>query len=913
MTTKNILVNGMSIFNNQLRLSHYYMENEAGEHYRFNGVSQLEAGTKYLLNKLVEENEILDKIIVLNTGDTIDRDKNMKSHELLGDYLVEPCDCSPFGFYKKRIIDYVVSGEKLINIDKGLKDVGISEDMIGDVKKVIRENLVNLRDLTYKQVVELAEQAFADIKDGPLKKVMEAKESELNQKLNSYTGDLQNPITLKNIFDDYAEHSQQLKQEIKKWEGALKSYIREYVYNYALDKDIFKEKTKDNTKRIIDIYKSNVDNMFDSINMDVLVNGKYEKDDMAVSNICEKLLDFTKDGSMVNVYMDTQGGDRTLINMVSAAIDLLGNRNVILKELLATEFNPNKISSQMKIVTKEYTIRDLSAGMKAFTNYGKSDELMTYLYKNDLDKDTMSKKLMDNIKKIDEAIQIIDVVGLNEAIKTFKEEKELLNKENYSHANLKIVVDDIKREYGPLLKEDSDVLDTIEWLKNKGFTSVALTYIEGIMPKYYINEKQYFTWDRSKDDYIVKKFKFNSYDAIENAMVNSIVPKINDKMGDIGRAEAIKLMLRKYVEKHIDILKMRGYGGPNQNLYEWAKEHMLKNERLLISVTNNIKNPSNFSTDANVIAKYKSFAMDCKNGKLSTYTIKDDNFKKAYQYIIIKYLRSNMLNDTEKNELIDVFTQCMYEKMWRFFVGLEAGGKQAVYESIIEIDKGIDRGSNIQRINIFLPIKPNSEGNYNKLDFWENLVKFYYKAVTGEKFSFSSYYNKMGIGIPDEDTLKDLYEKIEKETDNQKLVCYYIALKTVESRVTRGQALSKSSITIDSDEFYYKNMPEEIKAIIEKNSTTLIEDDYFYQTMAGVNEDNDKLKEIIGDYSVVKGEKQKKFEKVLLLHAALKQERNNSNHASEKIKRLPVELVNRMIDEYVALVRDIEVDGDEKA
>ena len=49
-TEKNVLILGMSTFNQSLQLNHYYADSASGKHYRFDGVSQLEVGTKYYIN-----------------------------------------------------------------------------------------------------------------------------------------------------------------------------------------------------------------------------------------------------------------------------------------------------------------------------------------------------------------------------------------------------------------------------------------------------------------------------------------------------------------------------------------------------------------------------------------------------------------------------------------------------------------------------------------------------------------------------------------------------------------------------------------------------------------------------------------------------------------------------------------------
>lgn len=57
------------------------------------------------------------------------------------------------------------------------------------------------------------------------------------------------------------------------------------------------------------------------------------------------------------------------------------------------------------------------------------------------------------------------------------------------------------------------------------------------------------------------------------------------------------------------------------------------------------------------------------------------------------------------------------------------------------------------------------------------------------------------------------------------------------------------------------------------------------------------------DVKIMVSSKRQLLEELLLLHAALKQERNNSNHASELGKRLPLEIVSKAIQEYIEKFR----------
>ena len=86
----------------------------------------------------------------------------------------------------------------------------------------------------------------------------------------------------------------------------------------------------------------------------------------------------------------------------------------------------------------------------------------------------------------------------------------------------------------------------------------------------------------------------------------------------------------------------------------------------------------------------------------------------------------------------------------------------------------------------------------------------------------------------------------------------------------------------------------------------LYDENYFYQTVAGLRDahklgDDIRLDAIHISPSV----NRRKLERFLLLHKALKNERNNTNHASEKSLRLSLRVVKRMIYLYIDLAREL--------
>ena len=106
---------------------------------------------------------------------------------------------------------------------------------------------------------------------------------------------------------------------------------------------------------------------------------------------------------------------------------------------------------------------------------------------------------------------------------------------------------------------------------------------------------------------------------------------------------------------------------------------------------------------------------------------------------------------------------------------------------------------------------------------------------------------------------------------------------------------------------------EDVSALMSSDILNHLESDIKkqpYKTLAALKADTYELKckdeemsTIMIDVKIMVSSKRQLLEELLLLHAALKQERNNSNHASELGKRLPLEIVSKAIQEYIEKFR----------
>lgn len=137
---KNVLVFQMSILPGNRDTNHYFYKlTDNSTTCFFDGISQLEPGTKHLVTRLAAKDKKIDKIIVLNTSATAACQGNDKE--------------SAFEFYRRRITDYLKDGT----------DLKFSYDL----KKSIEEKMqmsASLSQFASKYYPALTEDVFTEVK-----------------------------------------------------------------------------------------------------------------------------------------------------------------------------------------------------------------------------------------------------------------------------------------------------------------------------------------------------------------------------------------------------------------------------------------------------------------------------------------------------------------------------------------------------------------------------------------------------------------------------------------------------------------------------------------------------------------------------------------------------------------------------
>lgn len=536
---RNIILTTMSTLNRMSKNFYYGMIDN--QKLYCEGISQLEAGTKYYLSR-----KEIDEIIVIGSDKVISDEDEKKSKQVIkkfeGRNLVEE-RMNPQKDGDKSSIEisayslYTYGIQCFINDRKEPSPVDYGKNPIDPARKKEIEKLVddfNVDAKSDNKQIEILQNA---LKENIQSEYLQEKEKEgykkidyvkyfkslksadqfiqglnndfsLNQRekgrILSKAIDFFHQKTVKDIsgLDDraalmtirkYYEDIQKLMKELEDNKtqrfNREKEYLKEYIYDKIPEEEKMHCKSYNKKVKIqaIPLKKTRKK-----------AEGKKQEIDhfkKLLSSICKK-------DEPVNIYLDMQGGVRTDGYVRSAVLSLLNNddkKNVTLKQVIAIEFDQNNAANEIVDETNRYKISDLVSGMNAFIEYGKANQLERTW--NELGiKNNKIKDILQLMKGIDQSLSLCDVDTLT---KNMRELYVKLNKriptKTSNEEFIRVLCADIKEDYKGIIGDDGevDILELVNWANNKGFIQQAITLIESKMPGQMVKDG-YFSYCQTK-------------------------------------------------------------------------------------------------------------------------------------------------------------------------------------------------------------------------------------------------------------------------------------------------------------------------------------------------------------------------------------------------------------------------------
>lgn len=686
----------------------------------------------------------------------------------------------------------------------------------------------------------------------------------------------------------------------------------------------------------------------------------------AINNTVVDIRSSIKDNPSVQLFIDDHGSFRGISVALLSIISLLNCEENIKKINIYTfRFGANKLVQYgSDNIKNPYTLNSFVSGINEFINYGRIDSLINY-YENEyvgtksllkewenlvddyaLVKD--NKTLLDCIdlttwrdkisntskdykciiamlvtmKHISNSIQLCDMDGF---------EKELdylnVNKENdfTGDSYLSIFSDLIFNDYGKLLNsEERTPLSIIEWCTKKSFIQQALTVLEDKMPKMLIN---YFgdndagiirilpptdlsvtkdeidtaihkdgNWYESTQSILLYKTMINhNKNTIDQYIIESILSNLaEDKIQIIANEHITIDSAPKDITNICEIIS-NDLSPSELNSGSDVKD--LGNELLtkFKSFIRNSRQYANYNNNVNFLLEKKSSIQWHK--KLSEIRV-ESAIPTGVKKIIIKIIKSIIVSNLEGNlsygNLNPNEKECTIAFI-KYLINTTVSRESIL--TIIKYSKGIEL-DNSKTTNTFIEyINNNVQDNtlakdrytYDDICSLNRSINPEHKSVISNVIK---YYNEATSEI---------------HTDNELSKADYDLI---------NEYVKYRELTIKYEHELAKNITDNNSASIERNYESLFVN-YYNDITQNIANDQKLYTSICNVDSVpfpkanlsinvdYNTDSRETLDAILNLHMALKNERNNANHASNKSTRVSSDIITYLLGLYVKLCKNL--------
>ncbi|MDO4467856.1 MAG: TM1812 family CRISPR-associated protein [Bacillota bacterium] len=219
-------------------------------------------------------------------------------------------------------------------------------------------------------------------------------------------------------------------------------------------------------------------------------------------NIVEELHSLIPSGRKANIFLDLQGGSRGDAFVQNALLSILSNEKdscIASKRIVSTCFEPCHLASKICDETMRYSISDLVSGMNMFLRYGKADMIKEYLENNfalELSVNPRISKILSLMQTIDVSLSLCDVDSFSNSIVQMRElfNQDVEKKSDSLNSLFAVLESGIKKDYSILIhsRENSFILNMIQWALDKGFIQQAFTIIESKMPYQFVEDGVFY-------------------------------------------------------------------------------------------------------------------------------------------------------------------------------------------------------------------------------------------------------------------------------------------------------------------------------------------------------------------------------------------------------------------------------------
>lgn len=212
----------------------------------------------------------------------------------------------------------------------------------------------------------------------------------------------------------------------------------------------------------------------------------------------------------IQLYIDFNGGPRTVPFMILAVSNLMKLRDVEIQEIMSMNYDNSKKKTRIQNMMPVFESFDLVTGINEYIRYGYIDGLKEYF------KSSKNEDIKNILKKMEEFANNLQLCRteyimrekgnlwdlLEEYVEKYEEKQAPDTYEQLFLYVLRDIMDGCKN----ILKEE--LPDVINWCVERGFVQQALTFCSEEMPAYFWQKKIYYA-SRIEElayKYLVKKW-----------------------------------------------------------------------------------------------------------------------------------------------------------------------------------------------------------------------------------------------------------------------------------------------------------------------------------------------------------------------------------------------------------------------